>query len=593
MLRVAITSLYGPVGSGDNGDVLGQPSQFTDCQVEIPYANDARTARVTISVFDEAAAEVRPLDRMLKIWYRFEDLDGRTATRLVFWGPIINPEWNLAAGTVTINAHDPSLRLKHSYINYSDTGILDDGDTGGSQATGRVTTDGDGMQLLLDSGEEPTDDFPQLGIAMGYDTSTPAELMNNGEPRAMEVTRGDESFQKMVDLSVDPLAPDFEIEPWDGVGDYPGAQGDFDQDDGWDIEDAVWNGSEDVPSYLSIPIEVDLRHNCGKIRMSFYLRHTFVGDIWMALRHPDGTEVVISDNRGLTRDGWGIDADHRLYVDDAAPWKFDSSEAQMPYIVGSIAPMESFSTFRGKPALGTWHLIIKDTSSPDSGHLYAFALLFEGRGNRIPGQYARMNVWRKEDSGLTGFSSTRFDYKGNPDKRATIVFQYGFGVGNVEEMTYKPGGDRVLNYYVAVTESKDDTKDEHRGIKQDYSSRVRYGTYMGWKAEGSNTVFESTDPAEVLISLASMYVAAYGVPPDFVEFTPKPDAAVGAYLYVRDYWPGDTVTVQAKRGYLTFNGEAFITKVTLTQKDEAGNTQTKVEAVPLAPGSLSDPGDVP
>jgi hypothetical protein len=433
VLRVGITSLFGPPGSGLNGDVLAQPQQFTDCQVEITYANDARTARVTISAYDKAAAEVRPLDRFLKIWYRYAIPPFATETRVIFWGPITVPEWNTEQATVTINAHDPSLRIKHSYINHSDIGILDEGGHGGTQPTGKVQTDATGMRQLCYSAEEHTDNFPLLGITDGYNTANPAPLMNDGNPRTMAVVRGDEAWAKMQDLGQDPLAPDFEIEPWDT-------------------------------------------------------------------------------------------------------------------------------------------------------HLF---------GTPPPKTYARLNVWRKEDSGLIPslVSATRFDYKGNPDKRGSVVFQYGFGADNLESLTYSPGGDRVLNYYVAVTEHDDRPTPANRGTRQDYESRVRYGTFMGWKAAGRDIVKQATDPREFLLALAGQYVAAYGTPPEFMTFVPKPDTAKNSRIYIRDWWPGDTITIQARQGHLRLSADAFITKATIKQLDAAANTQAEVEAVPLAPGSLSDPGD--
>src|SRR5437868_4018041 len=209
-LRVAITDLYGPAASTAQGGIVAQPTHYTDCQVEIPHANDARTARVTISSYDEAAAWVRPLDRFLKVWYIYRDASGHRQSRVIFWGPITVPEWNTEQATVTINAHDPSLRIKHSYINHSDIGLLDPSTRGsGTQTTGRATVDATGVRLLCYSAEEQTASFPLLGVSDGYNTANPAPLMNDGQPRFMVVTRGDESWQRMQDLARDPLAPDF------------------------------------------------------------------------------------------------------------------------------------------------------------------------------------------------------------------------------------------------------------------------------------------------------------------------------------------------------------------------------------------------
>ena len=58
---------------------------------------------MTISIYDPACQDVLPLERFLHVRY---------LGHVVFWGPIVTPEWNFDQGTVTINAIDSAIRME-------------------------------------------------------------------------------------------------------------------------------------------------------------------------------------------------------------------------------------------------------------------------------------------------------------------------------------------------------------------------------------------------------------------------------------------------------------------------------------------------
>jgi hypothetical protein len=174
------------------GVVVAAPERWEDTEVVIPL-NDSRTARTTISLHDVAAAQVTPLDRLLKVYY---------GSLLVFWGYILNPIWDAAAGTVEINAHDPTIKLKHHFHRYGDTVVEN-----------VVPVNGTGMRNILLSAA-PTlaqqgRGVLSHGIEFGTDTTT-----DHGVNR-VPIERGTNVWESLLSLSESAIGPDFEFVPDD------------------------------------------------------------------------------------------------------------------------------------------------------------------------------------------------------------------------------------------------------------------------------------------------------------------------------------------------------------------------------------------
>jgi hypothetical protein len=191
--RIAITNL--------DGEVVAQPFQFESAEVVVPL-NDSRTARVTLSMHDPVAQEILPLKRLLKVYY---------GTLLVFWGYITQPIWDAQSGLIEVNAHDPTLKLKHHFHRYGDWAV-----------DFSYPLDGIGMRILLES-TIPIQ--PQLdrgvignGIEWGTNTVTPQpEEAEGGLYRIVQ--RGMNVWESVLEMTKSAEAPmDFEFEPQDGLG---------------------------------------------------------------------------------------------------------------------------------------------------------------------------------------------------------------------------------------------------------------------------------------------------------------------------------------------------------------------------------------
>lgn len=102
------------------------------------------------------------------------------------------------------------------------------------------------------------------------------------------------------------------------------------------------------------------------------INHTFVGDLIIKLRSPAGTEVMLYDRRGGTREN--ICA---LLLDDDGgfpPLATLTSQGGQP-VAGSFTPDAPLSTLDGESANGLWSLVVSDNAGMDIGTLNRFSLL--------------------------------------------------------------------------------------------------------------------------------------------------------------------------------------------------------------------------
>ncbi len=188
-------------------------------KVDIPK-NDSRRASVAVHLDDPIVRNIRPYSRMLRVHYR---------GRLIYWGVLNLPEYNLEENLVHLNSIDPSIRLYRHFLRLGDLLNVQNqpvGSTGemGSDGKGVVYVSTAGLRLLRDAGnnldEQTARGVPGPGIVNGYD-DWHLELGDvDGLPDRIEVTRGDRVLDKMKDLSNQITGPDFEFEPVSG---QPGA----------------------------------------------------------------------------------------------------------------------------------------------------------------------------------------------------------------------------------------------------------------------------------------------------------------------------------------------------------------------------------
>lgn len=111
------------------------------------------------------------------------------------------------------------------------------------------------------------------------------------------------------------------------------------------------------------------------VNVSVRLDHTTVGDLQIALVHPDGTEVMLANHAGENNPNLGTGTcgagEVRTVYDDEA--STDVASGSAPFI-GAFRPTDSLASLRGKPVNGTWKLRLSDQYSNDFGTLFCWAL---------------------------------------------------------------------------------------------------------------------------------------------------------------------------------------------------------------------------
>lgn len=102
------------------------------------------------------------------------------------------------------------------------------------------------------------------------------------------------------------------------------------------------------------PIEANMMGTIESVGVHVKLTHTYMGDLVISLVHPDGTRITLQDRQGAS--GSNLDVTFGLGGQD----------------VGELAKL------KGKPATGTWKLLIEDTANQDEGTLNEVALSIKG-----------------------------------------------------------------------------------------------------------------------------------------------------------------------------------------------------------------------
>ena len=126
---------------------------------------------------------------------------------------------------------------------------------------------------------------------------------------------------------------------------------------------------------VSLPEEPILESLTAAVRID----HTTIGDVRLFLQHPDGTEILLSDNEGddFPNMGNGPCATGRSTVfSDAASVAI--SDGSAPFL-GTYQPDQPLASFSGKPANGVWKLRATDVFLNDFGSILCWSLTLKTR----------------------------------------------------------------------------------------------------------------------------------------------------------------------------------------------------------------------
>lgn len=196
-----VTGIWKP---GDTAvPYFGRLTRRSGGKVYIPQG-DSRTAQLTVSTRDPVMGRIGALVQIpyavcLKVFYE---------GRLEFWGPCKVRTVSMAAGTVTFDAVDMTLRMKNHFLRRGDHLADDDTFTSANQDEGHLPVSHEGVRILRDAAD--TASFPTLGIIDGENDFTP-------DPTAfIGVQRSDEIWQTITEIQ-NALGPDVELQPIDNV----------------------------------------------------------------------------------------------------------------------------------------------------------------------------------------------------------------------------------------------------------------------------------------------------------------------------------------------------------------------------------------
>ena len=135
------------------------------------------------------------------------------------------------------------------------------------------------------------------------------------------------------------------------------------------------NISNGAPSAEEIEIPITQNLPISSIAVRVNLNHTFVGDLVLRLRSPQGTTVTLLS--GSCGNGEDINA---LFTDEGS----NLVCAGLPVISGDVLPVGSLSAFNGESSQGTWVLEVEDTAAEDGGTVNSVALEYCAEGEFRP-----------------------------------------------------------------------------------------------------------------------------------------------------------------------------------------------------------------
>lgn len=541
MLTADLTTIPRP----DTPMVVLSPLGVVDgASVTIPWL-DSRTATIPpISMEDPRIAplfdRVAWRDRTLAIALRMRYVVPGLGKQIAFWGPVHAPDIDYETGLVGITAHDPSLRMKAAFATDGDS-VLDG-----------YTLDGRGAQAIVDSAQNrPNQDdlnWPSLGINVGVDLATDAP----GTDR--KATRGDQLWRTLTDLAGIEIGPDFELEPFESSAANVATGPVTDNAD-----HAIPNGTTEYD------LNVGLAGVIEGFRLGLYITHGHPSDLFIALRHPDGTQVTIYDGNkdtsvdnpgGAFGDAFGTGDGALAFFADFGDPLYGAKAGPWPKTGRLRSDKSLMSAFADKPAVGMWKLFI--TNGPAwGGTLKAWSLRF-----RLPDPaYCRINTWDKPPD--------------NPE--ADAKFYDGHGPDNAK-IKVTPLGEATHNWFLAASKSNADGI-----IRQNSTARDEIGNYQGWESTGEE------DSDDVLAAYADREVKAYARP--LPALTVKPDDDYGQANLPRllwDYKVGGHLLASAKRGYARHRIVCRVRNGVLT--NAGGRVRTDLNVVPTV-GMSGELGD--
>lgn len=129
------------------------------------------------------------------------------------------------------------------------------------------------------------------------------------------------------------------------------------------------------------PLTVTEPGDVGDVDVVVNVSHTWVGDVSLALQHPDGTVAVL-----VARAGGRSNHSGDNYVDTVFDDEASTAFGGAAPFTGSFRPLDRLDALDGKPWAGTWALLAEDADAPDSGSITSWSLRRRTCSPLVPNQ---------------------------------------------------------------------------------------------------------------------------------------------------------------------------------------------------------------
>jgi serine protease len=134
-----------------------------------------------------------------------------------------------------------------------------------------------------------------------------------------------------------------------------------------------WTFYGNTQSYIDVGDNTTI----SDLNVQLNISHTWDADLYIYLVSPNGTAVLLSNQRGGSGDNFS-----NTILDDEAPTAIGSASA--PF-AGTYRPDGSLAAFDGQSAKGRWTLVVQDRGVYDTGYLNSWSIIITGS----PGSAAR------------------------------------------------------------------------------------------------------------------------------------------------------------------------------------------------------------
>jgi subtilisin-like proprotein convertase family protein len=123
------------------------------------------------------------------------------------------------------------------------------------------------------------------------------------------------------------------------------------------------NIPDNNPAFVSNTVNVTDTNSISDINVTLNVTHTYPQDLIIKLRHPDNTEVIVWNRACAGNNNFNV-----VLSDGAAVFTCVAN------MTGTFAPSSPLSAFNGKPANGTWTMLVSDNANVDTGSLNSWAI---------------------------------------------------------------------------------------------------------------------------------------------------------------------------------------------------------------------------